>query len=842
MSWLRIFITGILWLISLQMGVAQELDTTRGPLRFVKLRSGPSLMYQKDYRSELVHFNLSFKIPVTSQKELIPGALDLLLSYCYDDKALHFLSPKGLPVYEGGHTVSPTKASVYGAYLSSDGIKVLNSYLNVYLNPVWDEKRFIEERDRFVKRQNLLHQEKTSSGHLKDQILGAWLPSGGYDTPRAAVAKISQLTLKDMKDLHARVFVPLNLSMAVVGAEELKPLVSSLDELFSKLKNSLPELPELKFVHPEKPQRTFFDVKSSLASLSFRGPKLDSEDMVLFKQIVHILRSGLGGIFFKTLENREGLVDFDVEVFDVGDECMLNIHFRDTKNRPQEVAQSLLEVLRLFANRPLSVSELSSMKKRSQNHMLRSLSSRMELLELFACMALNQYRLLTIEEYVQYLNGITSSKIQEMFSEYLAPEKAHFTSMEPESNQIKSAAAKFSEEWRSAKIHLEFDANQDMFGVGFVFRLPQHKNPAIPMLANRLLNMTAMRLLNSEASERLNAIDAQWKMWDMRGFYAGEVSVPRGNLEELLKTLPHVLFDRRLTRADFDLVLENWHQKYKRLNVDPRNMQYFYREVAPSLPAWYQDILDPKLVSSVQFEEMEKYLSEALQPHNLDIGITGDLKDGFYESDLKPVLENHRKWGAIIPRPVVQQDPEKLVPVSKTVKSDTDEFVYYQADVYKSSDLSVKEQAAMILIALKFFQIMLFGDEPKGKPEGVDGVNISFTSMPYPVFWAQVSGKQQGKDKAREFLREAMLEAASFQDHGLEFDAFRRMIIYGQDTESLNRGLRALNMGLYSVFDMSSTMADELVQAIKDLKPQDVQEVLKKRVLGQLQLMVLPKQ
>jgi predicted Zn-dependent peptidase len=36
-------------------------------------------------------------------------------------------------------------------------------------------------------------------------------------------------------------------------------------------------------------------------------------------------------------------------------------------------------------------------------------------------------------------------------------------------------------------------------------------------------------------------------------------------------------------------------------------------------------------------------------------------------------------------------------------------------------------------------------------------------------------------------------------------------------------------------------MTDELVQAIRDLKPQDVQEVLKKRIHGQLQLMVLPK-
>ncbi len=841
MSLLRIFITGILGFTALFVGVAQELDTTRGPLRFVKLRSGPSLMYQKDYRTELVHFNLAFKIPATNDKELIPGAVDLLLSYCYDDKSLHFLSPKGLPVYESGHSISPSKASIYGAYLSSDGIKILNSYLNVYLNPSWDEKRFVEERERFVKRLGLMHQDKTSSGHLKDQILSAWLPSGRYDTQRANVAQISQLTLKDMQELHARIFVPLNLSIAIVGAEELKPLVTVLEDLFGKLRNDLPRLPELKFAQPEKPHRTYFDVKSSQASLSFRGPKLSSEDMVLFKQLGHILRSGLGGIFYQTFENHEGIVDFDIEIFDVGDECMLNIRFKDSSNKPQEMAQSILEVLKLFSSRPLNASELSRMKERSLNHMRQSLSNRMELVELFACIGLNQYRLLTIEEYVQYLNGISATKIQEMFSEYLTPEKMHFSSMEPQSNQTKSAAVKTTQQWRAARIHLEADANQDMYGVGFVFTLPPHKNPAISMLANKLLQMTPVRLMDPEASEIHGALDVQWKSWDMRGFYGAEVSLPRSNMRALIKILPHVLFGRKLTQADFDVVLEQWHEKYKTIHQDPKNTQYFYREVAPGLPTWYQDIIDPTLVSSVQFSDVEKYLNEALQPQNLDIGITGDLQDRFFDSTLQPALEGFRKWGQARSRIVNTPDPKKIVPMNKTIEAKTDQFVYYHADVFKNTELSVNEQAAMILMTLKFYQLILFEDKSEVKPEGIEGVNISFTSMPYPVFWAQVIGKPEAKDMVQDFLKKSLLKAATFSDYGAEFDAFRRLIIYGQDTESLNRGLRALNMGLYSVFDMNSTMTDELVQAIRDLKPQDVQEVLKKRIHGQLQLMVLPK-
>ncbi|HNV71358.1 MAG TPA: insulinase family protein, partial [Candidatus Ozemobacteraceae bacterium] len=198
--------------------------------------------------------------------------------------------------------------------LSSSGrnfAKALEIMADVVRNPVFPESAFTVEKNKLLMRLRAIGDdmfENTWRLFLANMYKGH--PYGRYHL--GEMDDVEKLTVGDLKQYHARAYVPNNMVIAVVGdvnaSEAIKLIYTSFGALPpGPVWEEDKTLAEVSGVKEFKDVRDVREKKQAFVCLGWLGPKIGHPDYIKVKILNAILGGGMSARYFMNIRNKQSL-------------------------------------------------------------------------------------------------------------------------------------------------------------------------------------------------------------------------------------------------------------------------------------------------------------------------------------------------------------------------------------------------------------------------------------------------------------------------------------------------------------------------------------------------------
>ncbi|PCJ20394.1 MAG: hypothetical protein COB02_05005 [Candidatus Cloacimonadota bacterium] len=807
------------------------------PVRKFKLKSGATLIFQENKRSDLVNLSMAVRLPSVEGKHSA-GVGFLLGAYLrkHDKKLLHFLLGSGVPIMEHSYSVYNDYLKFWLSFLKKDQDEVLNVTCNNYFHPKWDQKVFEKIKKKIVKHINTLTKEKLSFGRLHSFTLdktnsGTLLAKTAYPDAK----DIASVSLDDLKKLHKRIFTPLGLSFAVIGNISLKDFLNKVEPSLSQLDNQKP-VKKLRHRSNKKYEKVHYDnVRESMAMISFLGPKTSSKDYLKFTKIRKLLSMGFDNIFNKLEQETDGIYDLDMSTSLSETGSMIHITYKDENNRPEIFAKKVFEAIMLFRESKISDKELSLFKRLINNDYIELQSNPDKFVQKAITLGIYESLFSSSTQYQRLISSMSSEDLRDICAKYLSLDTYQYHSIEPIANQVKSQISHKKVEIGGLKVLLESDPNQQMSGFSWAYIFSDDaKNPVLAQIAMMTLSEAKDRIKNKVLQSKIKNLGLKISSTIQVSHLMNSLQFPINDLDNVVKLLPNLIFDYKITENDYQNAVRKYNRNYEWFANYKSDYAPFYRELFPKKYLMFPYLLDKKHLKNTNFRKVKKYLKGSIAESRVKLVCVGDFDSKIMSHKLKKSFRRFFKKNpkykldlSILPS-YINKKIESLK-INKKMKDKR--YHVFRGSIFEKGELDMDELAGLFISVLNFLI-----HEKHFRQDGFEDISMNLSFNDLGGMMALIIHFEGPLKKSEALKNRIDKQIAKITYHVNEkvLKKLKTLFMYSKNQEKLNLKKRAGALSTMFRFGYSLNFEDELLKSAEKLTPKDVEKIFKSKFDGGL--------
>lgn len=805
------------------------------PVRKFKLRSGSTLIFQENKRSDLINISMAVKLPT------IEGASDggtnyLLGEYLrkHNKSLIHFLFGEGLPVHEHSFSVYNDYIKVWFSVLKKDQDIALDGVCKNYFHPTWDKESFEKIKKKAIKKIELINKERLSWGRLHTLTVKE-IHSNSLlaKTAQPSSEDLAAVSMEGLQKLHARIFTPLGLTFSVVGNISLKELLKRLDPALSKLNNQKPVAQVHKRSEKLVEKVHYDNVKESMAMISFFGPKPASKDYLKFTKLKSLLQIGFDGMLSKLEKETKGVYDLDINYSLTQSGSMLHISYKDENNKPELFAKKVFEAVMSFRENKISEKELILFKRILHNNYIEMQSNPNVFVQKAITLGIYDSMFSSSIQYRREIDALSSEDLRDVFAKYFSLDNYQYHTIEPLTNKTKSLVSHKKIDASGLKILLEEDPNQQMLGASWSYQFDDDRsNPLLAQISMLTLTQAKNKVRNQKIQNKIKNLGLKIKSGIRINSVSNSFQTPVNDLEAIAKVLPHLMFDYQITKADYDNALREYKHNSEVLKSYKADYSPFYKELFPRKYMMFPHLVDQKHLKDIRFKKVKNFLKNSIAKSRVKLVFAGDFSANAFGDRLKKSFKRFFKHNTAY-NLALSELPDYVTKEIKRLKvnrenSDT-RYRVFRGSIYEKGALTPREEAAVFISVLNFLI-----HSKDFKKEGFEDVNMNLSFQGLGGVMALVIHFEGPIEKSKD-IREMIDTQIGKITHNVSegvLEKLKTFFMYNKNQEKLNIRKRANSLS--TLFDFGYTLhyEDELMKAAATLNAADIEKIFKEKFDG----------
>jgi zinc protease len=302
--------------------------------------------------------------------------------------------------------------------------KSLSLYAELMQNLNLKDDEFQPERD-VVAEERRWRTDNNPMGYLYFKLFNnAFVYHPYHWTPIGFMNDILNWSIDDIKEFHKTYYQPQNAIIVVSGDIKAKDVFKSVEKHFGKIKNSITNIPKVKFVEPEqdgaKRMVLHKDSEVEMLAIAYHIPNFKDKDQVELSAISEILSAGKSSRLYSELVHKKQLVNqiYAYNMQQIDPSLFLFLAVCNPGVKAEDVEKALHVEIEKIKSKKVSKKELERVKVNTKSDFIYSLESSSSIANLFGSYLIKG-DIKPLLEYEENINNLDAKNIKDVANKYL---------------------------------------------------------------------------------------------------------------------------------------------------------------------------------------------------------------------------------------------------------------------------------------------------------------------------------------------------------------------------------------------------------------------------------------